>query len=158
MPTTNYRQTDKTALKSILESIALEGSNLTISNGYTNAGLKDPFVYITSNGNTPNISGGVNIDNRSYFRGYNYLIGVVFRYGSLMQPEPAQEVRIDKLEELVLCKLQAEATRNNGAWNDLVIIGDVEPIFQAEPDLQDATLTLQFTVQCQHLVDYLDID
>ncbi len=159
----DYRATHKTELQTILQSLTFEGSSLSVSTHYRNAGISDPYIYITSGGyGSPTNafeSSKFNLDTGSYLRSYQYMITAVWKYASDDNVDPLQEARIDTLEQLILNKLQTQSiadgyTNGSGVtvWINL-IVKEVAKTFSPNPITKDGLIYEDFVVEVWNIID-----
>jgi hypothetical protein len=154
---TLLRTLHKSQLQSILQSITFEGANLSVNIGYTNIGITDPYLFISSDKLRPNITGESMMDNETYRRSYFYYLTAAFRYADTNGvPDNNQEARMDALEELILNTLQDSAVRDNTNWSDL-IVGDITGAFNPDPSFTDNLIYKSFEIEIRDDVNIYDL-
>lgn len=155
MPQPLLRNTHKSRIQALLTGLTVGGVTMDVSVGYTNSGLKYPFVFITSGAISPNERGASSIaDTNMYDRRYEYYITLAFRMSKDGNIDPAQEARVDEAEEKILNVLQSAPVRVDTNWFDLVVT-QVSPTFTENllmGTIEDNLLLKVFTLEVRALV------
>jgi len=139
----SIRSTHKAYLKSQIEQITFESTNLVADVHYNSLSVSDPYVFIQSQEVTMPL-----LDNRTYDIKYNYTVTYVFQILP-DESDPMQEIRSDVLEGLLLTKLRSEEVRDNSAdpyWMDLTVTSVSAP-YSPDDSGEDGTIAKTITVE-----------
>jgi len=151
----NIRSDQKNRIKTILESIVYNSSNLPVFIGVKTQNDQWPYAFITSGGLTPNKDGGTLRDRGTYERVREYQVTLLFMLDDSSPSLNQVEIQIDQLEQLVINKLGEEATRNDGqSWFDLYVTSVSEPINGQELQIIGNTLAKIFTIVAETQEEY----
>ena len=149
------RNDQKIRLRILLQSIVFGGLSLSVVSRYVSTNSRYPYVFITSGGMTANTTGS-RFDTGTFNRLWEYKITVVFDYSNQnlsSETTAGIEQQIDDIEELILDKLQSEASIDRPEWLDMYItsISDTELNVDETGQLVDNHLLKTFTVVCREM-------
>lgn len=136
----NKRETHKTALQTILQTITYKTQLLEVETYYTTNPDKYPYLYIVSGEfrRSP-------LDNRNDDNFWTYHLVVFFNQQTPGSSSETLEADIDELEALILDKITSMASRGNEAWDDITLT-QVSGAFRPEPNITEGLIAKEFTL------------
>lgn len=143
----SIRANHKTALKNILQTIVYKGT-LDVFDGVKLSHTSLPYAFITSGQVLANRE-GTTFTNSGYLRMYTYFINLVCQGTEDQSLLNDIEVEVDTLEGLILDKIQADATRYNGVWQDLYCTEVTSPYSGADLAMDDSYIIKTFSVTAE---------
>lgn len=141
----SIRSTHKASIKGILETISYKSSLLDVFDEVKLSHSTVPYVFITSGSVRPTRE-GTTFTNSGYMRMYTYFINLVCQASEDQSLLNEVETELDALEGLILDKLQADATRYNGVWQDLYCTDVSSPYAGADLNMNDSYIIKTFSV------------
>jgi hypothetical protein len=139
------REIQKTALISILQSVAYDGSTISVSDRYISDSDTYPYFSVFSGEFRTEFQ-----SNRRYKEVRNYYIELSFSLDQAIK-----QTVVDTVEELIILKLREESTKdqNPNAWLDLRLT-DVSSPYRQSISETDEIVIKTFTVEAETYPNY----